>query len=48
MINKWGRNNPELLYFDFTAYYPGGVTKEHRVSIIVDSDRDYWQLHRLW
>ena len=48
MINKWGRKTPEQLLFYFTAYYSGGTTKNHEVTIIVDSKQDYWQLHRLW
>ena len=48
MINKWGKKAPEELIFRFTAYYPGNVAKTHTVSVIMDSDRDYWQLHRLW
>jgi len=48
MINKWGRKNPEELTFRFTADYAGGVTKIHTVTVIMDSDQDYWQLHRLW
>jgi hypothetical protein len=48
MINKWGRKAPEELTFRFTASYPGNVTKTHSATVIVDSDRDYWQLHRLW
>lgn len=48
MINKWGRKSPEELTFRFTASYPGNMTKTHIVAVIVDSDRDYWQLHRLW
>ena len=48
MINRWGRKVPEELTFRFTANYPGGLTKIHTVTVIIDSDRDYWQLHRLW
>jgi hypothetical protein len=48
MINKWGRKAPEELVFRFTAHYPENVAKTHAVSVIMDSDRDYWQLHRLW
>ena len=48
MINKWGRKAPEELIFRFRARYPENVTKTHSVSVIMDSDRDYWQLHRLW
>lgn len=48
MINKWGRKAPEELVFRFTAHYPGDVVKAHSASVIMDSDRDYWQLHRLW
>ncbi|WP_027399165.1 hypothetical protein [Anaerovorax odorimutans] len=46
MINKWGRKAPQPLTFKFTAYYSGGMTKTHNVEIIVDSQEDYWQLHR--
>ncbi len=48
MINKWGRKTPEALNFQFVANYTGGLTKTHTVSVIIDSERDYWQLHRLW
>ncbi len=48
MINKWGRHAPEELTFRFTAFYPEALTKTHTVTVIVDSERDYWQLHRLW
>ena len=48
MINKWGRKAPEELTFRFTASYSGDVTKTHTATVIMDSDRDYWQLHRLW
>jgi hypothetical protein len=48
MINRWGRQAPEELHFLFTAHYSSGMTKTHAVKVIVDSDRDYWQLHRLW
>ena len=48
MINRWGREAPEELNFLFTAHYSSGMTKTHAVKVIVDSDRDYWQLHRLW
>jgi hypothetical protein len=48
MINLWGRKVPEVLTFIFTAHYGEGSTKTHSASIIVDTDRDYWQLHRLW
>ncbi len=48
MINKWGRKEPEELLFEFTAYYEGGTVRASQVRVILDSDRDYWQLHRLW
>ncbi len=48
MINKWGRKNPEPLYFIFTAYYAGGVTRTDEGMVIIDSRQDYWQMHRLW
>ena len=48
MINQWGGSTPEELTFIFTAHYNGGTTKTHTVSVIVDNNRDYWQLHRLW
>lgn len=48
MINKWGRKAPEQLLFVFTASYSGGTSKTHEAVVIVDSQRDYWQLHRLW
>lgn len=48
MINLWGRKEPEVLTFIFTAHYGEGSTKTHSASIIVDTERDYWQLHRLW
>jgi hypothetical protein len=48
MINKWGRKEPEPLYFIFTAYYAGGTVKTSEAAAIVDSRTDYWRLHRLW
>jgi hypothetical protein len=48
MINRWGRKQPEELLFVFTAFYSGGTTKTHQVRVILDSENDYWQLHRLW
>lgn len=48
MINRWGRKQPEELLFVFTAFYSGGMTKTHQVRVILDSENDYWQLHRLW
>ncbi len=48
MMNLWGRTEPEPLYFLFTATYPGGGTKTYWATVIMDSRRDYWQLHRLW
>ncbi len=48
MINRWGRKRPEELLFVFTAFYSGGTTKTHQVRVILDSENDYWQLHRLW
>jgi hypothetical protein len=48
MINKWGRKTPQPLLFKFTAEYPAGKTKEDQATIIIDSQQDYWQLHRLW
>ncbi|MDO4552456.1 MAG: hypothetical protein Q4C22_02855, partial [Bacillota bacterium] len=48
MVNQWGRQSPESLSFVFTARYPEDVVKTHTVSVILDTDTDYWQLHRLW
>jgi hypothetical protein len=48
MINRWGRTKPEQLIFTFKAYYTGSMTKIAEATVIIDSDRDYWQLHRLW
>lgn len=48
MVNRWGRKQPEELVFVFTATYSSGMTKTDQVRVIIDSDRDYWQLHRLW
>jgi hypothetical protein len=48
MINQWGRNIPSELTFRFIANYAGGTTKEDSTTVIMDSDRDYWLLHRLW
>lgn len=54
MVNKWGRSKPEALTFRFTSTYgeqgnSGEVpTKTHDVVILVDSQQDFWQLHRLW
>lgn len=48
MVNKWGRSAPEALSFRFTAAYPGAITKTHDAQVILDSETDYWQLHRLW
>ena len=48
MINKWGRQSPEPLYFLFTAYYAGGAVRTSEAMVIIDSRTDYWQLHRLW
>ena len=48
MINKWGRKEPEQLYFVFTAHYTGGTVKTSEASVIIDSRTDYWRLHRLW
>ena len=48
MINKWGRKVPMELIFLFSAEYESGKILEYQVPIIVDSQQDYWQLHRLW
>ena len=48
MINRWGRKKPVGLTFRFTACYSGGKTKVWDELVIIDSERDYWQLHRLW
>jgi hypothetical protein len=39
-----GRKAPEQLLFVFTASYSGGKSKTHEAVVIVDSQRDYWQL----
>ncbi len=46
MLNKWGRKTPKELTFTFTATYSAGTTKTYTAKIIVDSQEDYWQLHR--
>ncbi|HZK01758.1 MAG TPA: hypothetical protein VFC96_02730 [Anaerovoracaceae bacterium] len=48
MINKWGRNKPLELTFIFRAEYSGGMAKTFEEKVIVDSNTDYWLLHRLW
>ena len=48
MINRWGKNSPQQVRFLFTAEYSGGITKTFEDQIIIDSNTDYWLLHRLW
>lgn len=48
MINKWGRTSPVTLTFRFTAKYSNGKTLTDDVNIIIDSQDDYWVLHRLF
>ncbi|GAB1475768.1 hypothetical protein MASR2M70_06000 [Bacillota bacterium] len=48
MINRWGRNKPEELKFLFKAEYSGGAIKTYEDRVIIDSNTDYWLLHRLW
>ncbi len=48
MLNKWGKGSPIELTFVFTAEYGGGVNKTFEEKVIVDSNVDYWLLHRVW
>lgn len=48
MINKWGRTSQVTLTFRFTAKYSNGKTLTDDVNIIIDSQDDYWVLHRLF
>lgn len=48
MVHRWGGKQPTELVFVFTADYEGDVVRTHEVSIIVDHEQDYWQLHRVW
>lgn len=48
MINRWGRKTPQKVVAIFEAVYEGNKIKTHEEEVIVDSNRDYWQLHRLW
>ncbi|MBE6032085.1 MAG: hypothetical protein E7224_02670 [Clostridiales bacterium] len=48
MINKWGRKEPEQLIFLFEANYGEAGIRAFHVPVILDSETDYWQLHRLW
>jgi len=45
MRTRWGKT-PEEVEITFRAYYDSGETKEHKASIILDSNTEYWLLHR--
>jgi len=45
MRSQWGKT-PQALKVIFRAYYAGGDTKEHSVQVILDSNTEYWLLHR--
>ena len=48
MLSKWGLDEPEEVVVRFHALYEGGMIKTEDVPIIMDSQIDYWLLHRLW
>ncbi|MFV0517398.1 MAG: hypothetical protein ACK5MV_08370 [Aminipila sp.] len=48
MINKWGREKPEVVTFMFTAIYDSGVNKTNEVKIIIDNMDEYYRLHRVF
>ena len=45
MRNDWGKS-PEAVKVTFKAYYGEGNVKEYPVEIILDSNVEYWILHR--
>lgn len=45
MRNEWGKS-PEEVEVTFKAYYGEGNVKEYTVEIILDSNVEYWILHR--
>jgi len=45
MRNTWGKT-PEEVTVTFTAYYSNGEPKVDEAIIILDSDTEYWLLHR--
>ena len=45
MRSQWGKT-PEEIEVIFTSYYNNGDTKTHTVKILVDSNIEYWLLHR--
>ena len=45
MRSQWGKT-PEEIEVIFTSYYNNGDTKTHAVKILVDSNIEYWLLHR--
>lgn len=47
MRTVWGKT-PEEVEVLFKAYYESGEPKEHRVKIVLDSNTEYWLLHRYW
>lgn len=48
MVNRWGKNKPQELMFIFSADYGGGLIKTFEEKVIIDSNTDYWLLHRLY
>ncbi len=45
MRTRWGKT-PEAFKVVFQAHYAGGEIKEHTVPVILDSNTEYWLLHR--
>ncbi|MBQ8589506.1 MAG: hypothetical protein IJ486_03530 [Firmicutes bacterium] len=45
MRSRWGKT-PEEITVTFTSYYNSGEQKVDEVRIIVDSNTEYWLLHR--
>ena len=45
MRSRWGKT-PEEIEVKFTSYYSSGGPKVYTVTIIVDSNVEYWLLHR--
>ena len=45
MRSQWGKE-PEGLDVIFRAYYADSALKEHVVPVILDSNTEYWLLHR--
>ncbi|MCR5482680.1 MAG: hypothetical protein K6F52_07810, partial [Clostridia bacterium] len=46
MINKWGNDEPEQLYFVFTSEYEGGQSRQYEVPVILDNNPSYLAMHR--